>query len=122
MDTPGRLFGAMEHRMLPGGKVDILPSRTNLDDKIVDIFSFADTDLHHDTFYARANDTRSVSVFAVLSHSTWGLTLTLLSMLTCTLVLTLLNCTDTFRTFLAECSAGDYISDGITPGHLDTRT
>ncbi|KAL3195124.1 hypothetical protein MRX96_045744 [Rhipicephalus microplus] len=55
--------------VLFSGKADLLLSPTNLDDIIVDAFSFADTNLHHDTFYALANDTRSVLVFSVLSYS-----------------------------------------------------
>ncbi|KAL1472815.1 hypothetical protein MTO96_022720 [Rhipicephalus appendiculatus] len=87
-----------------GGQVDLLLSPENLDDINVDLFSFADTNIHYDTFYTLANDTRSVSVFAVLSCSTWGLALTLLSMLTCTLVLTSLNSADNFKAFLQSAT------------------
>ncbi|KAL3218596.1 hypothetical protein MRX96_005905 [Rhipicephalus microplus] len=85
---------------LVGGKADIFPSRTHLGDEIVDAFSFADTDIHYDTFYALANDTTSVSMFTVLSHSTWGLALTLLSMLTCTLFSASLNSAGIPKAFL----------------------
>ncbi|KAL1472816.1 hypothetical protein MTO96_022721 [Rhipicephalus appendiculatus] len=83
-----------------GGQADLLLSPTNLDSIVVDVFSFADTNLHHDTFYALANDTRSVSVFAVLSDSTWGVALTLLSLLMCTLTLTSLNSAGNIKAFL----------------------
>ncbi|KAL1472814.1 hypothetical protein MTO96_022719, partial [Rhipicephalus appendiculatus] len=87
-----------------GGKADILLSRTSLDDTMVVLFSFADTDLHYDTFYALANDTRSISVFTVLSDSVWGVAWTLLSMLACALILASLNSADTFKVFL-QCAA-----------------
>ncbi|KAL1442406.1 hypothetical protein MTO96_046428 [Rhipicephalus appendiculatus] len=83
-----------------GGQVDILLRLTALTERMAEVFSFADADIHYDTFYARANDTRSVSVFTVLSYSAWGVALTLLSALTATLVLTSLNSVNNWKAFL----------------------
>ncbi|KAL1427614.1 hypothetical protein MTO96_017312 [Rhipicephalus appendiculatus] len=83
-----------------GGQADLLFILSSLSENVLDLFSFADTNIHYDTFYARANDTRSISVFAVLSHSSQGVTLTLLSVVASALLLTSLNCAHTAKSFL----------------------
>ncbi|KAL1443465.1 hypothetical protein MTO96_045987, partial [Rhipicephalus appendiculatus] len=59
--------------------------------------SYADVDIAYNTFYARANDTRVISVFDVLSYSTMGVSLTVTCMVVCAVVLASLSSIQRFQ-------------------------
>ncbi|KAL1478320.1 hypothetical protein MTO96_035104 [Rhipicephalus appendiculatus] len=83
---------------LINGKIDVIVMKTNLEHDAITLMSYGDVDVAYNTFYARANDTRTVSVFDVLSYSTVGVSLTVISILVCALVLAALNGTRSFAT------------------------
>ncbi|KAL1479648.1 hypothetical protein MTO96_051683 [Rhipicephalus appendiculatus] len=83
-------------------KIDIVVMKTNLEREFNVLMSYADVDIAYNTFYARANDTRVVSVFDVLSYSTVGVILTVASMVVCAIVLASLSGITQFRNLAAN--------------------
>ncbi|KAL1480285.1 hypothetical protein MTO96_051160, partial [Rhipicephalus appendiculatus] len=73
------------------GNIDLVVMKTNLEREFISLMSYADVDVAYNTFYARANDTRVISVFDVFSYSTVGVTLTATCMVVCATVLASLS-------------------------------
>ncbi|KAL1447044.1 hypothetical protein MTO96_044405 [Rhipicephalus appendiculatus] len=71
--------------------------KTNLERDFSTLVSYADADVAYNTFYARANDSRVISVFDVFSYSTVGVSLTVTSMIVCAIVLAALSGIHPFR-------------------------
>ncbi|KAL1468438.1 hypothetical protein MTO96_025416 [Rhipicephalus appendiculatus] len=69
----------------------------NLERDFVTLMPYADVDVAYSTFCARANDTRVISVFDVLSYSTVGVSLTVTCMVVCAVVLPSLSGIQRFR-------------------------
>ncbi|KAL1442407.1 hypothetical protein MTO96_046429 [Rhipicephalus appendiculatus] len=105
-----------------GGQADLLLSPTSLDDIMVDVFSFADTDIHYDTFYALANDNpfRLGVCNPVLLHLGCSFDSAVLAHVHSPFDLVELS--RHLQGFLRECHSGSFLLIGITSGHLDTRT
>ncbi|KAL1479651.1 hypothetical protein MTO96_051686 [Rhipicephalus appendiculatus] len=78
-------------------KIDLVVMKTNLESVFNTLLSYADVDIAYNTFYARANDTRVISVFGVLSYSTVGVSLTVTCMVVCAVVLASLSGNQRFR-------------------------
>ncbi|KAL1478142.1 hypothetical protein MTO96_035191 [Rhipicephalus appendiculatus] len=81
------------------GEIDFIVSKMNLEGNAITLMSYADVNVVYDTFYARANDTRTKSLFEVFACSTTGVCLTLACMAACAIVLASLSGIHSLRKF-----------------------
>ncbi|KAL1469649.1 hypothetical protein MTO96_040953 [Rhipicephalus appendiculatus] len=104
ISPPVRLFIRTSSALsaLTDGEIDLIVAKTNLEGTSVTLMSYADVNVDYDTFYARANDTRTKSVFQVFACSAAGVYLTVTCMAACALALAFLGGIHSLRKFIVN--------------------
>lgn len=72
---------------LADGRIDVIVSPAGFEGNLLHAPSYAVADAEYDTFYARVNDTRAISIFDVVAFSALALALTLGCLFLCAVVL-----------------------------------